>query len=265
MANTARKTFKLTDRTKKVCPVDSEDEPLPFYCPRYKNRASLAEFLGDSQASWLECVAVRLVQWINGCGSLDWTHENWIITCIRETGPGMRIGYFLSAFSIVVLSTIYLDVPLIAQYSLYSDLSSMRFGNATMTLAFALWSIDYGALCWAYFLIRYEGATSRPFQDGECTPFYRLPVRKLREFRVGQPVTSYTWSVRIVMGIFYFVYFILGIISTHTVLSHMFVARNPWFASILVLQAIVLLVASIDDLSQIGSPWGASMIPSFLF
>ena len=250
------KVFKLSNAPDKTCPVGDNDEPEPFYCPRYRNRGNLAEFLGDSQATYVEVVAVRLVQWINGCGSHDWTHENWLITCIRETGPGMRIGYFLTAFSIVVLASIYLDVPLIAQYGLFSERDTMKFGNVTIAIALALWALDYGLLCWSYFLIRYSGATPRPGQDGECAVFYRLPVRKLREYRVNEEVTTYTWAIRIVMGFLYLTYFVLGILSIHTVLSHMFIARNPWFAAMLVLKMIILLVASIDDLSQIGSPWG---------
>ena len=248
--------FKLSNSEDKTCPLGIDGEPEPFYCPRYRNRGTLDEFLGDTQPTYLECVAVRTVQWLNGCESHDWTHENWLITCIRETGPGMRIGYFLTSFSVVVLASVYLDTPLVGQYELYSPNRTMQFGNVTLTLVLVLWAVDYGLLCMAYFLIRYHGATPRPGMDGECAPFYRLPVRKLREYRVDEEPTAYTWAVRLVMGFLYLSYFVLGLLCVHTVLSHMYMDRNPWFAAMLVLKMVIVLVASIDDLSQIGSPWG---------
>ena len=68
-------------------------------------------------------------------------------------------------------------------------------------------------------------------------------------------------------GIFFIVVAIVGIISTHTVLSHMWQARNVWFAALLIVQCVMLVVSSIGDAIDTGSPWGvqeASRVASVL-
>ena len=156
-----------------------------WYEPRYRNIGRLEEFLGDTEPFWVEVVAVRFGQWINGCYSLDWTHESWPVTILRELGPGFRFGFFFVSLYIVVLARFVLGHPKVLEYGLESDNSTLRFANATVTITFVLWLVDLVLLCWSHFLVRWEGASND--DDANCTPFVRPFPRQLREVRRSKP------------------------------------------------------------------------------
>lgn len=246
-----QRVFVTNNLPEKPCATDGFGA---LYCPRYKNRGSLAEYLGDSQPLLLEKVAVRVVQTLNGCLSLDWEYENSILILIRETGLGFRLSYFVTNVS-VVLSTLYLDVPLLGQHKLDRAGRDFLFGDFAVNVCFFFFCVDAAVLALAYFLIRWEGCHARPGQVGECVPFYRLPMRQLREFR-SAPVTSYTWLMRWIFFVYYVCYFLAAVLSLHTVLSHMYVASNGWFALLLLLINVSVVMTALFDLSLIGSPWG---------
>ena len=202
-----------------------------WFCARYKNHGHIEEYLGDTQPHWVEVVAVRFWQWINGCRSLDWTYENWIVALVRETGPGFRLGFFCSAFYIVVVTSIVLETPLVFEFDVHHLASDMRFGNVTVAVAFYLWTLDFGIVALSYYLCRHYGSPARPGAHGECTPFFRVAV-------------------------VFSLYFFLAVFSIHTVLSHMYIRRNTEFAWLLVILLVTTFFSSVDDLTQIGSPWG---------
>ena len=235
--------------------------------PRYENHSTLDKYLGDKAPFWLEVVAVRVAQWFNGCYSLDWCHENWVTTAVRETAPGFRIGCFFTYLTIVVFSSYYLDEPLLLQRELNREGFDMSSANLTLRVTFWLWSWDQALLCLAYCLCRWHGTPPRPGDDGELTPFYRITTRRLREHRKDVAITGYQAFMFVCSGIFYASYFVLAGLSFHTVLSQMYVPKNGWFAAMLVMLMVISLLASMDDLSQIGSPWGiqeSSKVASFL-
>lgn len=231
------------------------DTDLPeWWCPRYKNRGRIDEFLGDSQPARVEVVAVRVAQWLNNCVSLDWCYESWFTTIVREVGPGFRIAYFLTAVYIVFVAPLLVEAPLLFQYDILHENSDMKFGDLTLAITFHLWTLDFALLALSYYLVRHHGTPSRPFENGECTPFYRIPTRKLRENRLKDPVTLYQQLMRGVFAAFFGMHFVLGVFAMHTILSHMFMKRNVWFAGLLVLQMIMAFFSSVDDLTNIGSP-----------
>lgn len=227
-----------------------------WFCVRYKNHGRIEEYLGDTQPYWVECVAVRCAQWLNGSASLDWAYENWIVALVRETGPGFRAGYFLTAVYIVIVSSFVLETPLLLQYDLHHPQEDMRFGNVTLVVAFYLWTLDFGLLTLSHYFVRHYGTPSRPGENGECTPFFRVPTRQLREVREKQPDTAYRATVRGAFAVFFTLHFVLGVFATHTILSHMFVKRNVYFAWLLGIKVVMVVMASVDDLTCIGSPWG---------
>lgn len=231
-------------------------EDAEWFCARYKNHGRIEDYLGDSQPYWVEVVAVRCAQWLNGCRSLDWTYENWIVALVRETGPGFRMGFFLTSLYIVVVTSFTQETPLVFQYDLHHPQKDMRYGNVTLVIAFYLWTLDFGLLTLSYYLVRHHGTPPRPGENGECTPFFRIPTRQLREQRDAYPQTAYLTTMRGLYAFFFTAHFLLAVFAMHTVLSHMYVKRNVWFAWLLFLKAVMVVLASVDDLTHIGSPWG---------
>lgn len=227
-----------------------------WWCARYKNCGRIEEFLGDTQPYWVEVVAVRVAQWLNGCVTLDWGYENWITTLVRETGPGFRVGYFLTAVYVVFVSSAYLERPLLFQYDIHHPSDDMASGNVTLLIAFYLWAFDFALLTVSYYLIRHHGTPSVPGENGEFTPFYRISTRRLREEREKEPNTAYKATVRGFFALVFTLHFFVGVFAMHTILSHMFIRRNVWFAVLLGVKAAMALVSSVDDLTNIGSPWG---------
>ncbi len=225
----------------------------PWYEPRYRNCGRLEEFLGDTEPFWVEVVAVRFGQWINGCYSLDWTHESWIVTILRELGPGFRFGFFFVSLYIVVLARFVLGHPKVFEYGLESDNSTLRFANATVIITFTLWLVDLALLCWSHFLVRWEGASN---DDANCTPFVRPFPRQLREVRRSRPRGARQLLEGALFGVYFLAHYVLGALAIHTVMAHMYIQRNPFFAAIFGVLAFMMLLASLDDLTQIGSPWG---------
>jgi len=231
-------------------------DPPEWWCPRYRNRGSLSDFLGDTQPLWVEVVAVRTAQWMNGCRTLDWTYENWLTTILREIGPGIRLGTFVTAFSVVVVASLLLDNPPLLMFPLRFDSIDARWSDATLSVALALWTLDFGALCWAYYDIRHHATPSDMQGNGEWTPFLRVPTLRSREDRAQDGDSLYRTLVRGVAAGFYTLYFFIGVLAMHTLLSHMYRNRNPHLAALLILQCVFTTLASLDDLTHIGSPWG---------
>ena len=131
-----------------------------------------------------------------------------------------------------------------------------RWSDATMSIALALWTLDFGALCWSYYIIRHNATPSEMQGNGEWTPFLRVPTLRSREDRAQDGDTAYRTIVRGFAAAFYTLYFFLGVLAVHTLLSHMYRNRNPYLAALLVLQCVFTIFASLDDLTHIGSPWG---------
>ena len=232
----------------------AKPDEAPWYGLRYRNRGRLDEYLGDTQPHYFEVLAVRVTGWLNGRQSLDWSYETCIVATVRELGPGLRLANFLTAFYVVVLASTVLDVPLVGQHVILRHDRDATFGNVTMNIAFCIWVLAHALLSIGFWLIRYGNRAMSAADD--CTPFYRLPVRKLWEERSTHPGTLYESLSNAIMFAFYLIYFVLASLCTHTIMAHLYVERNPWFAALLLLQAVMVGVAGLDDLSQIGSPFG---------
>ena len=241
----------------------AEDDSKAWYRPRYRNCGSnVSEYLGDTQPAFFELCAVEFQRWI-GNPSLDWTYESCFTTFLRETGPGFRFAQFLTSLYIVVASTIYLDRPLIFVYNLEHPNTDMRLGNFVVNLAFYLWCLDLLIVSFSYFLCRVYGTRPYCSNAGELTPFFRIATYQLREEReaeqfraAGNGQTAWQFFVTTTFFFFYLAYFILGAIAMHTVLGHVFIAKNVWFAVLLGIISLMAAISSMDDLTQIGSPWG---------
>ena len=248
------KNAKVTSQTglNEMCNGDDRE----WWCPRYRNCGSMEDFLGDAQPDWLEVNAVRTAQWLNGCRTLDWTYENGITWFLRAVGPGVRLGYFLTAFTVVVIGSLVLDAPPALMYPLRRDTLETRWSDLTMTITLLLWTFDFATLCWSYYDIRHNATPSDFNNNGEWVPFLRVPTLRSREQRAQDPETTYSTIVRGLAAAFYTVYFFIGVIATHTLLSHMYVNKNPFLAVLLIMQCIYAVFASLDDLTHIGSPWG---------
>ena len=241
------------------------DEP-EWWCPRYRNRGELADFMGDTQVEWVECVAVDFAQWLNGgkrSKRFDWTHESCVTTFLREIGPGVRVGYFVTAFIIVVVASFVLDEPPLFRYTIHHGSIETKYSDITYGFAFGLWMLDFAILCISYYLIRHAATPAKPCSNGEWIIFQRIPTLTTREMRAQEPLTFYTRLVRVFAFVFYALYFVLGVLATHTLISHMAQNRNPYIALLLLIQALLALLASLDDLTNLGSPWGIQECSKF--
>ncbi len=235
---------------------DCDPDAAGWWTPRYQNCRSLALYLGDPDPWYTEGLAVRVTQWLNNCLSLDWCYESCLVTIIRETGPGFRVGHFLTFFNIVFLSDLYLHTPLLFAYDTERSESEWRFGNYTVGICVFLWAIDFGLAAYAYFLVRYHMVPSMPGTMGECTPFFRQRPEMLRENREKLPVSVYNQILRTFHACFFFLYFVVCTLGIHTLCAHMYTTRNPYYAALLLMITFMALMSALDDLSQIGSPWG---------
>ena len=94
------------------------------------------------------------------------------------------------------------------------------------------------------------------------TPFYRPLVYYLREERPeleARQTQSAKYCQTASMAVSFLVYaafYILGVLSMHTMLAHMYNQKNVWFAVLIGLTALMDGISTADDLTQIGTPWG---------
>jgi len=216
----------------------------------YKNEAVRMEDYTNTEEPFLvELMAVRTWQCLNGCVSLDWNYENCVVATIRTVAPAFRAAYFLTGVYLIILSQFVLEWPLVFRYDLFSSDRAMASGNLTVNVCMVLWALDFVFLAGAYFFIRINA-------KGGWLCF--------------SSVTGYRpagWVLRALYGAIFIAVAVVGIISTHTVLSHMWRARNVWFAGLLLLQCVMLVVGALGDAVDTGSPWGvqeASRVASVL-
>ena len=239
------------------------DESAAWYAPRYENCArDVSRYLGTTQPSFSELCAVSFGSWLNGGRSLDWTHESCSTTLVREVGPGFRFAHLLTSLYIVVISTLYLSRPLLFEFDLVHKETDMRFGNFTIAIAFYLWALDTGIVAIGHFLSRRGSALSSDSAAAQFTPFYRPLTYYLREERplLTQKRTSADRCLQnvalLVSLLVYLSFYVLGVLSMHTILAHMYGRKNVWFAVLLGLVTLMAGFSTMDDLTQIGSPWG---------
>jgi hypothetical protein len=222
----------------------------PWYDKSYENAPGRMEKYTNNEEPFLvEVMAIRTWQCLNGCVSLDWSYENCLVATIRTVAPGFRLAYFLTGVYLIILSQFVLSWPLVFRYDLFTDNREMAPGNITVNVCMMLWALDFTFLAAAYFYIR---DNSQGGWDCFTSVTGYRPVRCIES---------------LLYGIFFVVVAIVGIISTHTVLSHMWQARNVWFAALLIVQCVMLVVSSIGDAIDTGSPWGvqeASRVASVL-
>lgn len=239
------------------------DESTTWYAARYENCSrDVSRYLGTTQPSFSEVCAVRFALWLNGNLSMDWTYESCTTTIVRELGPGLRFGYLITSLYIVIISTLYSSNPLIFQYSLTHAETDMRFGNFTVAIAFYIWALDLAIVAVAQFLSRRSTAMSDDPCIAHFTPFHRPMMYYLREERPAlasrqtqRAKCFQNASIAVISGV-YLAFYILGVLSMHTILAHMYNRKNVWFAALLGLTALMDCVSTADDLTQIGSPWG---------
>ncbi len=239
------------------------DESTAWYAPRYENCSrDVSRYLGTTQPTFSEVCAVSFGTWLNGSRSLDWTYESGSTTLVRELGPGLRFAHLLTSLYIVVIATFFLGRPLLFEFDIVHKETDMRFGNFTIAVAFYLWAFDLAIVAIAHFLGRRGSAMSDDSVVALLTPFYRPMVYYLREERPLR-IAKQTSTDRCVHGVamlvaavVYVSFYVLGVLSMHTILAHMYNRKNVWFAVLLGLLALMAGLSTMDDLTRIGSPWG---------
>ena len=149
----------------------------------------------------------------------------------------------------LLLSYFYLDHPIVFRYDLFTTSPDKKAGDVTIGVCFFLWALDFFSLATGYYFARVYG-------KGGWLCFTSVTGYRPRR-----------WLLALLYGLFFLIVACVGIVSTHTVLSHMWHAKNVWFAALLLLQCFMLVVASLGDAIDTGSPWGiqeASRVASVL-
>ena len=243
--------------------VVNVDESTAWYAPRYENCSrDVSRYLGTTQPTYSEVCAVSFSTWLNGSRSLDWTYESGVTTLVRELGPGLRFAHLLTSLYIVVIATFFLGRPLLFEFDIVHKESDMRFGNFTIAVAFYLWAFDLAIVAIAHLLSRRGSSMSDDNVVALLTPFYRPMVYYLREeqpLRIAKQTSTdrLVHSVTmLVAAVVYVSFYVLGVLSMHTILAHMYNRKNVWFAVLLGILALMGGLSTMDDLTQIGSPWG---------
>ena len=217
----------------------------------YKNTPRTMEaYTGTKEPFLVEVMAVRTWQCLNGCVSLDWTYENCVVYTIRAVSPAFRITTFLTGLYLIILSWFVQSWPMVFRYDLFLNNGSMKPGNITLNVCMILWAMDFTFLAAAYFFI-WTGGTK-----GE-----QWWLWSAIGFRPHHCLSA------IIYAIFYTALAVVGIILVHTILAHMWHAQNVWFAALLLVQTVFLVVTTLGDAIDIGSPWGvqrASRVASVL-
>ena len=162
-------------------------------------------------------MAVRTWQCLNGCVSLDWGYENCLVATIRTVAPAFRLSYFLTGIFLILQSLFWLDWPLVFRYDTFTSNRGRSPGNFTMNICMMLWALDFVFLAAAYHYVRLNSKGG--WECFSSVTGYR-PAR---------------WVAGLLYGLFFIAVAVIGIISTHTILSHMWHTRNVWFAGLLVL------------------------------
>ena len=215
--------------------------PQAWYSKRYANGADsgrIETFMGTTEPWFVEVLAVRTWQFLNCNPSLDWNYENCLVGTIRKLAPAMRIAYFLTGVYMLFLSYFVLSHAIVFRYDMFTTSPDKRAGDVTVGVCLFLWALDFFSLAAAYYY-------TRIYSKGDWVCFSSVTGYRPRQ-----------WLLSIVYGLFFLIVAIVGIISTHTILSHMWHRKNYWFAALLLLQCVMILVGALGDALDTGSPWG---------
>ncbi|MBN38169.1 MAG: hypothetical protein CMI29_06830 [Opitutae bacterium] len=186
---------------------------------------------------FVEVVAMRTWQFLNGCSPLDAARENCLVHAIRLVAPALRASCLLTGLYLIILNRFFQSWPLIFRYSLLPGNGSITPDNVTLYACMILWALDFVFLAVA------------------CAYTWSHSKRNWWLWTCGFRLNNELLTV--FCTLFFAVYAAVGIIWTHTALTHMWHVRNPWFAALLGLQCVTLVVASLGDAIDIGSPRSA--------
>jgi hypothetical protein len=183
-----------------------------------------------------------------------WECLKWsicLIAIVRTVGPAFRIANFLTGIYLIVLSRFGLDQPLVFRYNIFLADEGTSVAHAFVANAcLVLWVLDYCFLAMAHFFTFTKASVHWSWFDsvtGGYQPHHVLSS--------------------LLYGLWVFTVAAVGIVSTHTFLSHAWRVRNVWFASLLLSQCFNLVVSSVSDTIEVGSQWGtpkASRVASVL-
>mgnify|MGYP001168208526 CR=1 FL=1 len=197
----------------------------------------------------VELMVVRTRQCFKGCFGIDGSRENWIVAAICTAAPAFRVAYFLTGVYLIIQSRFFLDRALVFRYDNFASGSGESPGIITMNVCLVLWAIDFLFLAAAY---------------------HYAQLASIDRWVRSSPSIGYCivqWVAGLLYGAFFVSAAVVGIISTHTILSHMWHARNGWFAGLLGVQCVMLVVGALGDAIDLCSSWGvqkASRIASVL-
>ena len=199
-------------------------------------------FLGGKHASFFETRAAFLYALMNW-KSYQWSRLSFTISLLLIVGPGFRFAAFIT-YAIVVIVGAWTSPPLLDQIALTRG---DGLGDFLVRFTWALWTTS--ALLFAISRCCYRHYTY-PFKQSACFPNYmindKLPDPRDPDY---DQIVWFLWSWSMLGVLFVF-------LAVYTILGQLYVARNSWYAILLIVLCAYEFVAALGDVARCGSPFG---------
>ena len=210
------------------------------------------------EASFIEVLTSQVYYVLNGCIYED--GDNLIIMLLRPLGWGCRMAFFLSSVIFFVLAMTRSTNP-ITQYSL----SRHRDDDGVLTnstavdafdwfvlTTFVLWVVSIASTVSTYLIGRY--GAKNPYSTQLCAVFPFVLCNRTAIHDQGGDGTRCAFMLG--LSLWFLGLAAAASVMVFTVMSHVYVKRNVYFAWLLVVLLALMVFASLADAISIGGPSG---------
>lgn len=223
------------------------------------------------EASLIEIMASRVYYVLNGCIYDD--DDNFVVMGIRPIGWGCRMAYFL--FSVIFcFYTLTLDTNPIGKYNFsrgrstegeLTGKSSDPF-EAFVIATYVLWVLSIVTSAFTYLAGRYSA--KNPYKGQFCASFPFLLCNRTAIHDDDHNGTR--CLLMLALTVWWLGLATAASAVVYTIMSHMYVKRNIYFAWLLVTLLCFVVLATLADTLSLGGPTGiyvqsrqASWVASF--
>lgn len=236
--------------------------PEAWFPPDAKGRFNREDVDGlrsylPGEAGIFEIMASKVYYTLNGC--VYDGDDSFVVAALRPLGWGCRVGFYLFCL-IFCFYTLTLEDSPIGKYNFsrgrnqdgeLTGTSSDPF-EAFVWSTFGIWVLSIFTSVLTYLVGRYNA--KNPYQEQFCASF---PFILCNRTAIHDDVHDGT---RCMLMLALTVYW-LGLATAastvvYTVLSHLYVKRNVWFAWLLVALLALVALATLADALSLGGPTG---------
>ena len=198
-------------------------------------------------ASLMEILASRYFYVLNCC---DYDAESLLTIIIRPLGWGARLAFYIFSVVFAIMAMYHTNNPMLqytfsrerdAEGTLRDDPTDI-FEWAVYGI-FVVWVVSIATEMLSYLVGRGVG---RPY-SGQCSTFPLLLFN-----RVAMPSESGRCCFYVLLAFWYIGAALFATAMMHTIVSHMFVTRNLFFAILFAVLTAFQLLAALADAVSIG-------------